>query len=118
MRRLDLLLSLFVASIPFPPPVLQIREIQTSNERLCDYELHQRPARRANLTRQVGEGRSASGKKVKERRGGGERERQKERKKERKKGEGERGSVIRGNETERELTERYVEKMERGRQAS
>lgn len=38
--------------------------------------------------------------------------------KERKKGEGERGSVIRGNETERELTERYVEKRERGRQAS
>lgn len=87
VRQLDLLLSLFVASIPFPPPVLQIREIQTSNERLCDYELHQRPARRANLTRQVGEGRSASGKKVKERRRGeSERKRQKERKKKEKRG--------------------------------
>lgn len=67
---------------PFPHPhpthpVLQIREIQTSNERLCDYELHQRPARRAKPDETSGkkgewregrkEGRSASGKKVKER---------------------------------------------------
>lgn len=123
-------------SLPLPPPthpVLQIREIQTSNERLCDYELHQHPALRAKPDKTSGKKgeRSEEGRKGRKEckweesqrktRSRGRRrniEEEQEREKER---EGEREAALSegrtGRETEkkRELIEGYVGERQRRR---